>query len=65
MGLSGSHSNRSVGGGGETVTSHPVSFINVLFLFRRFIDLKGQLPIPGLKNQGNQGYSEETQAGVF
>lgn len=64
MGLSGSHSNRSVGGGG-TVTSHPVSFINVLFLFRRFIDLKGQLPIPGLKNQGNQGYSEETQAGVF
>lgn len=42
-----------------------ISFINVLFLLRRFIDLKGQLPIFGLKTKGNQGYSEEVQAGVF
>lgn len=42
-----------------------ISFINVLFLLRRFIDLKGQLPIFGLKTKGNQGYPEEVQAGVF
>lgn len=54
--------------GGDTVNmqvTSTISFINVLFLLRRFIDLKGQLPIFGLKTKGNQGYPEEVQAGVF
>lgn len=45
------------------VTNHPVAFINVLFL--TFIDLKGQLPIFGLKKKGNEGCSQEAQAGVL
>lgn len=46
------------------VTNHPVSFSNVLFLFR-FIDLKEQFPMLGLRNKGNQDYPEEVHAGVL
>lgn len=34
------------------VTSHSVSFISILSLFRRFTDLKRQLPIFRFKNKG-------------
>lgn len=46
------------------VNNHPVSFINVLFHFR-FVDLKGQLPMLGLRNKGNQDYPEEAHAGAL
>lgn len=47
------------------LATHSLSFINVLFFFREFIDQKGQLPIFRFNDKRNQSYSEEAQAELF